>query len=154
MKNQKTRIILMLTFIAIVLTGCMGCDNCGKTTYRPEIGVGFVFKETDSGLVPVAGATVTVSNIYQEFGLFGKKWIVAEESYNTDIDGRYQVRFVEKGCYTKNDGSKEMVHCNGYDFYYEIWINNGTKRMFGFSTEKIENNAQNNILMLDTLKLK
>ena len=133
----------------------MACgDNCGKTTYRPEVGVGYVFKETDSGLIPVAGATVTVSNMYREFGLFGKSWVISEESYTTDTEGRYQVRFVEKGCYTKHDGSKEMVHCNGYEFYYETWINNGSKRMFGFSTEKIENNAQNNILMLDTLKLK
>jgi len=108
----------------------MACgDNCGKTTYRPEVGVGFVFMYDADGNAsyPVAGAKITVESIYKSGGgLFGKTWIVAEESFTTDAEGRYQVRFVEKGCWTDKDGDKEMVYCNLYRLYcnneYINWL--------------------------------
>jgi len=140
---KKIKLILKITALALVFMACG--NNCGKTTYRPEIGIGYVFKETDSGLVPVAGATVTVYSVYREFGLFGKDWIVAEESFITDVEGRYQARFVEKGCYTKHDGRKEMVHCNFYRFYC------GNNWYYGILQL---DNAIDNMFLLDTIKLK
>jgi len=137
MKKIKICILLLLAFL------CMACDDCGKTTYRKEIGVGYVFQETDSGLVPVKGAKITLKNVYTELGLKGKYIIVVQESYTTDANGHYQVRFVEKGC-----SNGEEIHCNAYDFL----CNN--KFLFGFYTEYIKNNSQNNILLLDTIKIK
>jgi len=140
---NKAKLILTITVITLILTGCSGCDECaGLPTYRKEVGVGYVFKD-DS---PVEGAIITVKSIYSTSGLFGKTWIVAEESFITDAEGRYQVRFVEKGCYTKHNGDKEMVYCNLYRLYC-----NG-KRIIGFYGGYINNNSQNNILILDTIK--
>jgi len=139
--------ILILKIITLAFF-CMACgDNCEKTTYRPEVGVGFVFKETDSGLIPVKGAKITVENRYWTPGMYGASLTVVEESYTTNAEGRYQVRFVERGCWTKSNGDKEMMYCNLYDFWCE------NKNVFGFFTKKIENFAQNNILILDTIKI-
>ncbi len=102
----------MPSFVWLVMT-------CGKTTYRKEIGVGYVFMydTINNTSYPVAGAKIIVSNKYSESGLFGKKIYVAEESYTTDAEGYYQVRFIERGCYTYPDGKKEMVYCNTYYFF-------------------------------------
>ena len=91
---------------------------------------------------PVEGAKVAVENIYRSGGLKGTFKIVAKETYTTNAEGRYQVHFVEKGCVLD-----EKIHCNLYSFYYE------NKWFFGFYTEYINNYAQNNILVLDTIKL-
>ena len=121
----------------------MACgDNCRKTTYRPEIGVGYVFKETDSGVVPVAGATVIVKSRYWTSGMYGKNFTVTEESFITDAEGRYQARFVEKACY-----DKEMIYCNLYSFSCR------DKTFFAFFKEKIEENVKDNIFLIDTIKL-
>jgi len=141
---KKIKLILTITSIALIFVACG--DNCGKTTYRPEVGVGFVFQESDSGLIPVAGAKVTVQSIWWSGGgLGGKTWIVAEESFITDAEGRYQARFVEKGCWTDKDGNKEMVYCNTYLFHYE------GKPLYNFGYLIDE---QNNRFIIDTIKLK
>ena len=67
---------------------------------------------------------------------------MAEQSYITNAEGSSQVRFVEKGCY-----NEEEIYCNLYEYY---WKN---KRIFGLDPKYIEINAQNNILILDTIKL-
>ena len=66
-------ILLCVIFLGINITAC-DSNNCRKTTYRPEVGVGFVFMYDAEGNVlhPVAGATVTVKSIYSTPGLFGK----------------------------------------------------------------------------------
>ncbi|MCL2311723.1 MAG: carboxypeptidase-like regulatory domain-containing protein [Firmicutes bacterium] len=148
---KKIKLILKIIALAFV---CMACgDNCGKTTYRPEVGVGFVFMYDADGnaLHPVAYAKVTVeSKWWSGGGLFGKTWIVAEESFITDAEGRYQVRFVERGCYTKHDGDKEMVYCNLYEFYCNLA--NGVP--IRLSDVSIKNKSKDNILLLDTIKIK
>jgi hypothetical protein len=142
---MKNTIILLITATIMLISQACG-DDCGKTTYRKELGIGYVFMYDTSNNVsyPVEGVTVIVDNIYDTPGLFGKNHSVAEESYTTDAEGRYQVRFIEKGCFTYPDGTKEMNYCNLYRFYC-----NGKKK-FGFY---IENNVQNNIITLDTIKL-
>jgi hypothetical protein len=148
MKKIKIYItILLLLFL------CTACDECGKTTYRPELGIGYVFMyDTNNDIsFPVAGATVIVENMYWTQGLFGKTRSVAEESYITDVEGRYQVRFVEKGCYTYPDGKKEMIHCNTYVFHYEKKQITG---IIGLNVDSIKNYAINNIFLLDTIKIK
>ena len=111
---NKAKLILTITVITLILTGCSGCDECaGLPTYRKEVGVGYVFKD-DS---PVEGARITVKSIYNTSGLFGKTWVVAEESYFSDADGRYEVRYVEKGCYTRPNGNKEVVYPNEHHIY-------------------------------------
>ncbi len=144
---MKKILFLQITILAFF---CMACvyeeeQKCNEPlTYRPEIGIGYVFQETDSGLVPVAGAKITVENVRSEGGLKGKTIYLAKKTYTTDADGCYQVKFVEKGCHNNT-----MVYCNLYRFYYE----NNSFRTFGFYDEYIDINAQNNILMLDTIKL-
>ena len=146
---KKIKLILKITALAFF---CIACgDNCGKTTYRPEIGVGYVFQETDSGFYPVAGATVTVQSIYMTGGMFGKFKELPAESFITDTDGRYQVRFVERGCWTNSNGEKEMIYCNLYVFYCRLLI---TGEPFRHNDTSIKNNSQNNILLLDTIKIK
>jgi hypothetical protein len=144
---MKKILILTITIVAFIN---VACDECGKTTYRPEIGVGYVFMYDADGNVlhPVAGTTVTVNSIYSTSGLAGKTWIVAEESFITDAEGRYQVRFVERGCYTNKYDNIEMVFCNTYRIYYN------NKRFLGFTEKYIYDNVQYNILFLDTIKLK
>ena len=144
--NSKLKIVII---VIALLT--QACDNC-ETTYRKEIGVGYVFIYDTSNNIsyPVVGAKVIVENMYNTSGLFGKTQIVAEQSYITDADGLYQVRFVEKGCFEKSNNDKEMVYCNTYVFHYE------QKRvlgLIGISANDIENNAKNNALKLDTIKL-
>jgi hypothetical protein len=125
------------------------CDECSniKTTYLSTIGVGYVFMyETNNNTsYPVEGAKINVNNICKTFGLFGKSTYLAIETYTTNAEGLYQVRFLEKGCPNGKYGLDE--DCNLYNFYC-----NG-KDVFGFFVEKITINAQNNIFMLDTIKL-
>jgi len=125
----------------------MACgDNCGKTTYRPEIGVGFVFMYDSEGnaLHPVAGAKVTVESTWWEPGMYGADLTVAEETFTTNAEGRYQARFVERGCWTNSAGRSQMVHCNKYRFCYEgIRLYN-----FGYLIDK-----QGNRFIIDTIKL-
>jgi len=54
MKKIKICILLLLPFFCVACEEEEKCDE--PITYRPEIGIGYVFQETDSGLVPVAGA--------------------------------------------------------------------------------------------------
>ena len=116
---KKIKLILTITSIALIFVACG--DNCGKTTYRPEVGVGFVFRydTINNTSYPVAGATVIVENVYWTPGMYGADLTLAEESYTTDAEGRYQVRFVERGCWTKSNGDKEVIYCNTYVFHYE-----------------------------------
>ena len=139
MKNLKILILLLSAFFV-----CVACDDCGcsdSITYRPEIGVGYVFMYDSEGNVlhPVEGAKVTVKSIYETPGMFGKFWEVAEESCVTDAEGRYQARFAEKACY-----EKEMVYCNTYLFLCEGKYYYG----IGYILD-----AQNNIKIVDTIKL-
>ena len=116
---KRTRIILMLTIITFALTACTGCEEqCDKNpTYRPEVGIGYVFRYDSTGCYPVAGARITVDNKYWTHGMYGADYSVGKEYFYTDADGRYQVRYIEKKCITFSDGRKEMVYCNEYDIY-------------------------------------
>ena len=146
MKKIKICILLLLAFF------CMACreeEKCDEPiTYRPEIGVGYVFRETDSGCYPVANAVVTVDNVDWRPGLGGWNRTLVTESYKTDAEGCYQVRFVKKICTVYVNGTKDYRYCNLYGFYYD------NKNVFGFTEKKIDNNAQNNILILDTITIK
>jgi len=144
---KKIKLILKITALALAFVACG--NNCGKTTYRPEVGVGYVFMYDAEGNVlhPVEGATIIVANRYWTPGMFGKSFTVTEEYYTTDAEGRYQVRFVEKGCF-----DKEMVYCNSYLFYYEE-IAYTSSCIFGLNINDIKNTAIHNILFLDTIKL-
>ena len=142
---KKIKLTLILIFIAIALTACSGCEEpCDRNpTYRKEVGVGYVFAYDSEGVLhPVEEATVTVDNVYRTPGLFGKHAIVAVEHYITDAEGRYQVRFVEKGCF-----NKEMVYCNTYLFSPHF------ENSLGVTAEGIDIRAKDNILTLDTIKL-
>ena len=142
---KKIKLILKIIALAFV---CMACgDNCSKTTYRPEIGVGFVFMYDSAGnaLHPVAGAKVTVKSRYWESGKGGASITVSEESYTTNAEGRYQVRFVERGCWTNSAGRSQMIYCNLYRFY----CNN--KYIFGYFD--IWYSAKDNVFFMDTIKL-
>ena len=142
-------ILFFVMFLGINITAC-DSDNCGKTTYRPEIGVGYVFMYDAEGNVlhPVAGATVIVDNLYWTPGMYGADLSVAKESYITDAEGRYQVNFIERKCHTFSNGKKEMIYCNTYTFDCK------NKLFFGLNVADVKNNAQNNVLLLDTIKLK
>ena len=133
--------ILLITIIALLT---QACDDCGKTTYRKEVGVGYVFMyDTNKNIsYPVEGAKVSVQNIYSEQGFKGIFKRVAIETYITDAKGRYQVRFVEKGCY-----DKEEIYCNGYDLYFQ------SECIFRLHRSNIVNHSQNNVFILDTIKL-
>jgi len=154
MKKQK--ITLTIIFCAVVFTACPQPQEpeCGPTTYRPEIGIGFVFQETDSGLVPVEGATVIVANRYWTPGMYGADLTVEDEFYITDAEGCYQVRFLEKKCYTFPAGNKRTIHCNTYLFYYEEKTPTASSITFGLNIDKIKNAAVGNIFLLDTIKIK
>ena len=130
--------------IQMLLLLCVFCASCGddcKTTYRPEVGIGFVFMyDTNNNTsYPVEGAKITVKNIYKTFGLLGKTIDLATNTYTTDTEGKYQVRFLEKGC---SEG--EEVYCNLYRFYYE------NKLFFGFYGIT---SVQDNVKKIDTIKL-
>jgi len=141
---KKIKLILKITSIALAFVACG--DNCGKTTYRPEIGVGYVFKETDSGLVPVKGAKITVNHIHWDVSLKGNKTkTVASATYTTNAEGQYQVRFVEKGCY-----NGEEIYCDVYKFY----CNNEEVFGFGIGSKYIEIHAQDNIFKFDNITIK
>ena len=118
---MKKTIILLITTIMLLTQVCKEEEKCVPTTYRPEIGIGYVFMYDTSNNVsyPVANASITVENLYWTPGMYGKNCSVAEEFYRTDADGRYQVRFIEKGCFTYYDGTKKMIYCNTYVFHYE-----------------------------------
>jgi hypothetical protein len=137
MKRLRNIVIILIALLT------QACDNC-NTKYRPEIGIGYVFMyDTNNNIsYPVKGAKITVSNSYRAGGLKGTYKRVAFETYATDAEGRYQIRFIEKGC-----SNGEDVYCNLYGISCE------NKTFFGFYTEKIEINVQNNIFMLDTIKL-
>jgi len=142
---KKIKLILTITALAFF---CVACgDNCSKTTYRPEVGVGFVFRydTINNTSYPVAGAKITVESKYWEPGMYGADLTVAEETFTTNAEGRYQVRFVERGCWTNSAGRSQMVYCNAYDIY----CNN--KYIIGYLGI---HNAQNNIKKIDTIKLK
>ena len=115
------QIILLIT--ASIFLSFISCDDCACSdalTYRKEVGIGYVYKETDSGLVPVKGAEITLKQGYWEGSLKGSKNItLASDIYITNAEGKYQVRFVEKGCFEKSNGDKEVIYCNTYVFHYE-----------------------------------
>jgi len=149
---MKRLSLFFVIFLGINITAC-DSNNCGKTTYRPEVGVGYVFRYDADGnaLHPIEGATITVKSIYTTPGMFGKFQELPEESFITDADGRYQVRFVERGCWTNSKGKKETIYCNLYVFYCRLLI---TGEPFRHNDTSIKNNSQNNILLLDTIKIK
>ena len=71
----------------------MACDDCGKTTYRKEVGVGYVFRyDTINNIsYPVEGSTVTVESFYETYGLYGKKYSPsAEKTYTEVFDSIYR----------------------------------------------------------------
>ena len=146
------KIILILTIIILAFL-CMACveeEKCDEPiTYRPEIGIGYVFQETDSGLVPVAGAKITVEHRYWKggmyFGGYNPNKTLATETYTTNAEGCYQMRFVEKICTIYVSGAKDEIYCNSYLFYYD------NNPLYGFGY-KID--AQNNIFIIDTIKIK
>ena len=144
MKKLKKQIQILLLLCLLFICSACG-DDCSKT-YRPEIGVGYVFMyDTINNIAyPVEVAKVTVKNIYKTFGLLGKTIDLETNTYATNAEGRYQVRFVEKGCV-----SDEETYCNIYEFS----CNNENVFGFGFGPKYIENNALNNVFLLDTIKL-
>ena len=71
MKLKKQFLILILLSTLCVCTE--GCNDCGKTTYLPTKGVGYVFMYDSTGCYPFKGAIVTVTNAYWVGGIhFGK----------------------------------------------------------------------------------
>ena len=138
---------IVIIVIALLTQGCG--DDCGKTTYRPEVGVGYVFMYDTSNNTsyPIVGAAVTVDNIYWTPGLYGANYSAAKENFYTDAEGRYQVRFVYKKCIIYPDGKTEEIFCNTYKFY------SLGHYIIGFGENYISKNTQNNILILDTIKL-
>ncbi len=146
MKKIKICILLLLAFF------CMACreeEKCDEPiTYRPEIGVGYVFRETDSGCYPVANAVVTVDNVDWRPGLGGWNRTLVTESYKTDAEGCYQVRFVKKICTVYVNGTKDYRYCNLYRFYCE------GKKVPGVDKTIIDNYAINGVLILNTIKVK
>jgi len=145
---NKLKLTLISISIAIALTACSGCEEpCDRNpTYRKEVGVGYVFAYDSEGVLhPVEGANITVENKKWTPGMFGSNFSVGKEHFYTDAEGRYQVRFVEKGCFENSNGRKEMVYCNTYHFIY-----NG-KNIYGIGYTM---EAQNNVKIIDTIKIK
>ena len=145
MKKIKNQIQMLL--LLCVFCGC--ADSCGddcKTTYLPEVGIGYVFMydTTNNTSYPVEGAKVTVDNIYRSYGLSGKIISLAINTYTTNAEGLYQVRFVEKR--TCDAGALEW-ECNRY------WFVCDETRFTVFAGTIQMNNNQDNIFMLDTIKL-
>ena len=139
MKKIKICILLLLAFL------CVACDNC-ETTYRKEVGVGYVFRYDSTGCYPVAGAKITVEHIHWDVSLKGNKTkTVASATYTTNAEGQYQVRFVEKGCY-----NGEEIYCDVYKFY----CNNEEVFGFGIGSKYIEIHAQDNIFKFDNITIK
>ena len=148
---MKKTIILLITTIMLLTQVCKEEEKCVPTTYRPEIGIGYVFMYDSINNIsyPVEGAVVIMENWDWKPGMYSKRTLVSEERYITNAEGRYQARFIEKVC-TVNGRLKKEISCNTYVFHYEKKKITG---ILGYSIVDIKNDSKNGVFILDTIKL-
>jgi len=145
MKNLKKYIPILL----ILLSNIFICATCKENEYKDVIyysiiGKGYVFMCDSIGCHPKQGANVILTTCNGTGGLFGVSHPVTE-TYITDAKGYYQVRFIKSvpgGTFVP--GTK-VFYTNSYHFECE-------NQYFTLSVEDVKN-AQNNTVVLDTIKL-
>lgn len=86
---KKTLPITLLLVMVLFLS----CDKIyEKKTYYKTIGEGYVYDGTNN--IPLKGATVTIYSCFPDYGWFGPE--TAEETFTTDTNGYYQIRFIKR----------------------------------------------------------
>ena len=150
--------ISILTAILVVLGVSLICITCIKKeedwyakTYFDAVGIGYVFLyevdtsgvtpviRRDSGsFTPIKGANVTITTVLEGY----HRWTSpVSETFTTDTNGRYQVRFIART--RRSNAISYQILMDGY-FGFE-----GNPKIVSAAAVR---NAQNNIVLIDTTR--
>ena len=133
-------LVLGLIVFGLTATNCEKEEDYDAVTYYDAIGEGWVFQYDSSSLSPVQGAVIVVTT-----SLEGGSWLSPpnpKETFITDVDGKYQVRFI-----------KRTHLANARNYYFEMshyWGGNGGNGDFVVSVSEVKNAK---IISLPTIKV-
>ena len=101
MKNLKNHIPILLILLSSLFL-CISCkkdDNGNRVLHYKTIGEGYIYDGTHN--IPIKGATITVLSCFNGSEWFGEQ--PCEETFTTDENGYYQLRFIKWGKNSKVD---------------------------------------------------
>ena len=89
---KTVKLVLMTSIMLLLFASCEKNQEGDWATYYKTIGEGYIFNGMDN--TPIKGATVTVvSLIVKDFPMIESTY---EETFTTDENGYYQVRFIRR----------------------------------------------------------
>jgi len=161
-KTIKTIKTIYLCCIFFIIAGCKE-DQYNNVIYYDTIGEGYIFMYDSLGnlLYPMQGVEVAVTtdwsyvdNGYSNVRVslcwtfsLGPSFPSITDSFTTNNEGRYQVRFVKS-----SPGSGGMFGGTMSHYTNSYWFDCNRRTHIKLSVEEVKN-AKNNIVLLDTIKL-
>jgi hypothetical protein len=139
---KKHKILVALLSIALICTACDRENEYKDIIYYKAIGVGYVFTCDSKSCYPLQGAKVNVTAHNGTGGLFGISYPVTE-TYTTDAQGCYKVRFV------KSVSGETYIPGKGV-FYTHTYFFKCENEIFTLDVENVKN--VQGIILLDTIK--
>ena len=148
--SRFTAVVVCLVVVGLfVAYGCEKEEDYDAITYYNAVGIGHVFECDANGnvLLPIQDTEITVTTgLEGTQGLFGTA-STFKETYTTDVNGKYQVRFIKRT--KRRDATLYTITLNslGTGHPYQIW-NNWAQ----FYPKEVIS-APNNIVIIDTIKI-
>lgn len=88
---MKAKNLILIVTLFLCCTACKKNQEGDWATYYKTVGEGYIYDATNN--IPLKGASITVRSSFDNFMMYVPK---TEETFYTDENGYYQIRFMKR----------------------------------------------------------